>query len=158
MDAVLLAFVNRALSWVMVLLGVPAALIIAWLLIPQALSSDVHPAVAIQRWVEPLQGVPFNESGFAQLTQRDLHVSQAPYLAPPFRVWETVHPPVVQALPVTTERPPNASHRLWLRFSVQVDATQPRHEPVGIYIARLMSGLGGRLLQPVGQWRARAHQ
>lgn len=143
MDATVLAFAHRALSWAMVLLGVPAALIIAWLLVPRALPSDVQPAEVIQRWVEPLQGVPFNEGGFAQLTQRDLSASQASYLVPPSKDWEPVQPPVVQALPVTTERPPNASHRLWLRFSVQVDATQPRHEPVGIYIARLMSGLGG---------------
>lgn len=143
MGATQLARLHRTLSWAMVLLGVPAALIIAWLLVPQALPSDVHPAVALQRWVEPLQGVPFNERGFEQLTRRDLNASQAPFLATSSKDWVLVQPPVVQALPVTTERPPDASHRLWLKFSVQVDATQARHEPVGIYIARLMSGLGG---------------
>jgi signal transduction histidine kinase len=127
----------------MAALGALATFLVLWILVPQRLPTGIAPVPQAQRWLEPLSDITFDLQGFKHLTERDLASHTPPTLLAPPRGWQTVALPCVQELPTTTDRPSNASHRLWLRFKYVVPSSQPGYVPVGLYITRLMAGIGG---------------
>jgi signal transduction histidine kinase len=133
----------RWLSVALTVLGLVAMLLVAWVLLPKRLPTTVTPIEQAQRWLEPLTQVPFNQQGFRQLTVSDLAEHTPPAWRGASKAWVTVPLPDTRELPASTDVPPEASHRLWLRFDFRVPADQAAYAPVGLYITRLMAGIGG---------------
>lgn len=132
----------RWLTRVMMVFGVFAGLLVAWLLLPKALPKDVMAIHSVQQWIQPLHGVAFDEVGFRALLREDLAQSAPPYASPSAK-WASATLPATRELPTSTDLELGASHRLWLRFSYLVPVDQAAHEPVGLYITRIMGGIGG---------------
>jgi signal transduction histidine kinase len=138
----MMLLLHRGLLYAMGVLGLVFGGLLLWLLVPERFPSGTQSLAQVAACEQPIHGVGFDEPGFRGLLRRDLATGQAPYKAANAR-WASVGFPVSRELPASTDKGAQATHRLWLRFRYQVPDQWAAHEHVGIYVTRLMAGIGG---------------
>lgn len=133
------------------LIGAPAILaVLYFLFVP--VGQPAYRFSQVERWIEPLAGLPFDHVGFAKLEYRPL-----PEVVTD---WRTVSLPDVVPLPAiseTSEKPEMA--RAWYRLRYTPPAGGSDELPLALYGTRLMGGaytvwLDGHLLESsLEDWR-----